>query len=72
MPPGHKAVRSVEFDCVQDLSDIQWRQFREGLPLAAAAMAGFAAASRAVNALPRMLACCHTTKLCDILGVTHF
>lgn len=37
---------------MQDLSDIQWRQFREGLPLAAAAMAAFAAASRAVNALP--------------------
>jgi hypothetical protein len=34
---------------VQDLSDIQWRQFREGLPMAAAAMAAFALASRAVS-----------------------
>ena len=35
--------------CVQDLSDIQWRGFREGLGRVAAAMAAYAAASRAVR-----------------------
>ena len=34
---------------LQDLSDIQWRGFREGLPQAAAAMAVFAAGSQAVR-----------------------
>lgn len=33
----------------QDLSDIQWRMFREGLPAAMAALAAFAALSRAVS-----------------------
>ena len=51
--PDHTALRSESVDRVQDLSDIQWRQFREGLPLAAAAMAAFAAASRAVRTPPQ-------------------
>lgn len=33
----------------QDLSDIQWRQFREGLPMATAGMAAYAAASQLVR-----------------------
>jgi hypothetical protein len=66
MSRDHTAVRLANLDCMQDLSDIQWRQFREGLPLAAAAMAAFAAASRAVSALPRRLR--YTTPLSCVIS----